>query len=279
VFSWFFWASVNTTYRLSRYPSESLFRHLSTGSRPTRHRTRVFWASVNTTYRLSRYPSELMFPHVSIGSCPFGHVSTALRTFPPLPGRLGPLRRRTQFWPFFVDYSTRFSGVRGDFASNHPNRCFLTFPLVPACFHMLRHHSTPFDRLTAHLGRFATGPSFGPFSPLSRCFDMFPLVPARLDTFPHHSIPLRRFPADLPRFATGPSFGRFSWTIAHGFRASRATSPLPIQIDVSISSRPFPHVSTGSEPTWPASPPELSFGRPSRIIFRDLIAGHPDHSV
>src|SRR6266540_3095845 len=158
--------------------------HLSTGSRPTRHRTRVFWASVNTTYRLSRYPSESMFPHVSIGSCPFGHVSTALRTFPPLPGRLGPLRRRTQFWPFFVDYSTRFSGVRGDFASNHPNRCFLTFPLVPACFHMLRHHSTPFHRLTAHLGRFATGPSFGPFSPLSRCFDMFPLVPARFHTFP-----------------------------------------------------------------------------------------------
>src|SRR5438105_2535429 len=108
---------------------------------------------------------------------------------------------------------------------------------------------------------------------------MSPRAPFLSSPCPHVSIPFARFPALLPRFATLPRVRRFSWTILHVFRHSLATSPLPILLHVSISSRPFPHVSTGSEPTWPASPPELSFGRPSRIIFRDLIAGHPDRSV
>src|SRR5438105_3528269 len=66
VFSWFFWASVNTTYRLSRYPSESLFPHVSTCSRPfglvsTPFHTcaRVFRPSVSTRYRLRHFPSRI----------------------------------------------------------------------------------------------------------------------------------------------------------------------------------------------------------------------------
>src|SRR6266540_3066542 len=104
--------------------SSRLFSHASTPFHtfpplerplgPLRHRTQ-FWLFLAT---------KSIFCHVSIGSCPFGHVSTPFHTFAPLPGRLAPLRHRTQFWPFLVDYSSRFSGVPGDFATTHPNRCF-----------------------------------------------------------------------------------------------------------------------------------------------------------
>src|SRR5438477_243602 len=168
-----------------------MFPHLSTCSRPTRHRTRVFLGV--REHDLPTFPVPIRIvvsTRFHLFPCPFGNVSTLFHIFAPFPSRLAPL----------LCLSGRPVVRVPDFLVSYLNRCFLTFPLVPACFHTLRHQSTPFDCFTAYWGRFATGPSFGPFSPLSRCFHMFPLVPARLDTFPHHSIPLRRFPADLPRF-------------------------------------------------------------------------------
>src|SRR5438105_3844051 len=94
-----------------------------------------FWASVNTTYRLSPYPSESLFPHVSTCSRGrlemFRHHSTPLHRFPadspPDSGFLGVREHDLPTFPvpIRIVVSTRFHLLLPVLT------CFHTFPPVP----------------------------------------------------------------------------------------------------------------------------------------------------
>ncbi len=280
MFSWFFWASVNTTYRLSRYPSESLFPHVSTCSRPfglvsTPFHTcaRVFRPSVSTRYRLRHFPSRITDfdrPSFSITNQRFlGFSGLWLSVFVvflgvrehDLPTFTVPIRIvvSTPFHRFPADSppDSGFLGVR-----EHDLPTF-TVPIrivVSTRFHLLPPVLTCFHTSPPVPGRLATGLGFfwasvnttyrlSPYPSES----LFPHVSTcsrgRLEMFPHHSTPLHRFPADSP-----PDSG-FLGVREHDL----PTFPVPIRIVVSTRFHLLPPVLTCFH-TFPPVPGRLATG-------------------
>src|SRR5438105_2127163 len=164
-----------------------MFPHLSTGSRPTRHRTRVFLGV--REHDLPTFPVPIRI----VVSTRFHLLPPLLPCFhpsPPVPGRLA-----TGLGFFWASVNTTYR------LSPYPSESL--FPHVSTCsrgrLEMFRHHSTPLHRFPADspldsgfLGvRELYLPTFlfTILIDVSSLFHWFPLVSTRFDTIPHLSPP------------------------------------------------------------------------------------------
>src|SRR5438128_12021185 len=102
-----------------------MFPHLSSGSRPTRRRSRVFLGV--REHDLPTFPVPIRIvvsTRFHLFPWPFGNVSTPFHTFAPVPGRLATRRRRSQFPRSRLTYFPRIPRYR----------CFHASTLLTACF-------------------------------------------------------------------------------------------------------------------------------------------------